>query len=76
MLKVKIKEVAQSRGLKTAYQLQKVVDLVPSVASRLWKNDFKQISIETLDKLCTALDAEAGDFFVRANNKNESKINE
>lgn len=66
MLKVKIKEVAESRGVKTAYQLQKKVNLVPSVAARLWNNDFKQISVKTLDKLCTALNANASDFFVRS----------
>lgn len=69
MLKVKIKEVAESRGLTNAYQLQKTVDLYPSVAARLWNNDFKQISLETLDKLCIALDADVSDFFVRADKK-------
>ena len=64
MLKVQIKEIAQTRGLTTAYQLQKAVDVMPSVAARLWKGEFKQISVKTLDKLCTVLDVNAGDLFV------------
>lgn len=55
MINVKIKEVAEARGITTAYQLQKVLDVVPSVAAKLWKAEFKHVSLDTLNKLCKAL---------------------
>ena len=64
-IEVKIKEVAEYRGVRTAYQLQKRANLSPSNASRLYKNNIVQISIETLGKLCEALDCNPGDLFVR-----------
>jgi DNA-binding Xre family transcriptional regulator len=64
-LLIRIREVAQSRGIKTAYQLQKKADLAPSTAARLYKNDVTLMTIETLEKLCEALDCDAGELFVR-----------
>ncbi len=63
-IKVKIREVAESRGIKTAYQLQKKARLSPSNASRLFNNKIVQISVETLGKLCDVLDCEPNDLFV------------
>ncbi len=53
MISVKIREVAEKRGITTAYQLQKAMDVQPSVAARLWKGEFTKIDLGTLDKLCT-----------------------
>ena len=64
-LKVRIHEVARSRGLTTPYQLQKLTGLSPTNASKIYNNDIVQISIETLGKLCDALDCEPSDLFVR-----------
>ncbi len=72
-LKIRIREVAQSRGIKTAYQLQKRADLKPSTASRLYRNQVSQITLETLDKLLTALDCEASDLFVRPKGAGRAK---
>lgn len=58
---VKIREVAESRGIKTAYQLQKKVGLSPSNAANLFNNDITLISIETLGKLCATLECEPND---------------
>lgn len=55
MINVKIREVAEARGIKTAYQLQKALNVAPSVAAKLWKAEFSQVSLDTLDKLCTVL---------------------
>ncbi|MBA2524283.1 MAG: helix-turn-helix transcriptional regulator [Pyrinomonadaceae bacterium] len=64
-LEIRIHEVAKKRGIKTAYGLQKVANLSPSNAARLYNNNIVQISIETLGKLCEVLDCEASDLFVR-----------
>jgi putative transcriptional regulator len=64
-IKIRIREVAVSRGIKTAYRLQKTADLAPSSAARLFRNEVKEISVETMTKLCDALDCEPGELFVR-----------
>ncbi len=61
MIKANIKEMAIRRGIKTAYQLQKAMNLQPSQAAKLYRNDLKMIGLETLDSLCEALDCEPSD---------------
>ncbi len=50
-LKSKIAEIAGKRGFKNAYALQKALDISPTMAARLWSGEFKQIGLETLEKL-------------------------
>ena len=64
-LKIRIHEVAKSRGLTTAYQLQKLAGLTAPNAYKIFNNNIVQISIETLGKLCDVLDCEPSDLFVR-----------
>jgi DNA-binding Xre family transcriptional regulator len=56
MIKVNIKEIATKKGIKTAYQLQKLMNLHPSIAYKWFSNDLKMIGIESLNSLCQALD--------------------
>ncbi|MDT7543618.1 MAG: Cro/C1-type DNA-binding domain [Acidobacteriota bacterium] len=63
-LKVKIHEVAKSRGIKNPYQLQKLAELSPSNAVNLYTNNIVQISVETLSTLCTVLNCTPNDLFV------------
>jgi DNA-binding Xre family transcriptional regulator len=58
---VRIKEVAQERGLMTAYQLQKATGAQPSLAAKWYRNDLKSIAIDTLDTLCRTLDCTPND---------------
>lgn len=64
-IKVKIRELAEKRGMKTAYQLKIQANLAPSTASRCFNNKLTLITLETLDKLCNALDCEPSDLLVR-----------
>lgn len=64
MIKSKIKELAESKGIKNAYQLGILIDVTPNVSARLWKDDFTQIGKVTLDKLCAALECNVGDLLV------------
>jgi DNA-binding Xre family transcriptional regulator len=64
-LQVKIREVCQSKGIKNGYELKLKAKINPSTAYRLFNNNVKIISLETLGKLCTALDCEAGELFVK-----------
>jgi DNA-binding Xre family transcriptional regulator len=64
VIKVNIHGVAISRGVKTAYQLQKAANLTPTNASKLFNNEIAQISINTLGKLCDALDCSPADLLL------------
>jgi DNA-binding Xre family transcriptional regulator len=64
MIKAKIREVAEARGVPNAYQLGVLIGVTPNVSARLWKDDFAQIGRVTLEKLCSALDCQVGDLLV------------
>jgi len=61
MVTVAIREMAEKRGITTAYQLQKAVGVQPTVAARWFKNDLKMIGIDSLDRLCTVLKCKPND---------------
>ena len=64
MIKVNIANVAKRRGIKTAYQLQKALDLPPSQAAKLWRGDIKMIGLYTMDRLCRVLKCKPDKIFV------------
>ena len=55
MIKTHVKETAIKKGITTAYQLQKALGISPSVAAKLWKDDFEFISRTSLNRLCLLL---------------------
>lgn len=56
MIVVTIKERAEKCGITTAYQLQKALEVSPTLAARLWRGDFKMIGVhDTIDNLCRVL---------------------
>lgn len=61
VIKVRIREVAESKGIKTAYQLQKLTGVQATVAAKWYKNDLKLIGIESLDLLCKKLECTPND---------------
>jgi DNA-binding Xre family transcriptional regulator len=75
MITVAIRETAEKRGITTAYQLQKVLNVGPSMASKWWSNELQMIGITTLDKLCNALNATPSELlrFVPDDEKNVNK---
>jgi DNA-binding Xre family transcriptional regulator len=54
MIKPNIKEIAEKNGITTAYQLQKLLGIQPSLAAKWYKNDLKMIGFDSLNTLCTA----------------------
>lgn len=52
MIKVKIREVAERFDVKNAYQLQNFTGFYPSMAASLWKGEWKQADLKTLNTLC------------------------
>jgi excisionase family DNA binding protein len=61
-MKIKIAELAGKHGLKSAYALQKALNISPTMASRLWKGEFDKIGINTLEKLCDYFYCQPNDF--------------
>jgi DNA-binding Xre family transcriptional regulator len=56
MIVVTIKERAEKCGITTAYQLQKAMNVSPTLAARLWRGDFEMVGIQdTLNSLCRVL---------------------
>lgn len=55
MIKTHVQEIAQKRGISTAYQLQKALNVSPSVAAKIYSDEFEMISRKSLDRLCNAL---------------------
>jgi DNA-binding Xre family transcriptional regulator len=64
MIRSRIREVAEAKGVPNAYQLGVLIGVTPNVSARLWKDDFTQIGKVTLDKLCSALGCDVGDLLV------------
>ncbi len=64
MIRARIKEIAEAKGVPNAYQLGVLIGVTPNVSARLWKDDFSQIGKVTLNKLCAALDCQVGDLLV------------
>jgi DNA-binding Xre family transcriptional regulator len=63
LVKLRIREVAEERGITTAYQLQKLTGVQTTVAYKWFKNDMKMIAIETIDLLCKKLKCKPADLF-------------
>ena len=62
MIQKRIREIAEKRGIRNAFGLQKAIGVSPTVASKLWNGDFEMIGLGTLDKLCRVLKSTPGKF--------------
>lgn len=63
MITVAIREQAEKRGITTAYQLQKLAEVSPSVAQKWYTNAIERIEIDSLNKLCRVLKCKPNDLF-------------
>ena len=68
-VELRIKEAAEARGITTAYQLQKRMNVPPGTAARLWRGSMRMIGLDTIDSLCEALGCEPADLIVRVPEK-------
>ncbi|HST51847.1 MAG TPA: helix-turn-helix transcriptional regulator [Pyrinomonadaceae bacterium] len=64
-VELRIKEAAEARGITTAYQLQKRMNVPPGTAARLWRGEMRMIGLDTIDALCEAIGCEPADLIVR-----------
>lgn len=63
MVTIQVREVAEKKGISTAYQLQRAANLSPTVAAGLWKGEASRMSLQTINALCNALKCKPGNLF-------------
>lgn len=63
MIVVTIRERAEKNGITTAYQLQKAMEISPTIAARLWRGNFEKLGMNTLDRLCRVLECQPDKIF-------------
>ncbi len=62
-MKLRIKEICEAQGIKSAYELAKLTKLNMPTAYRAFANDIKQFTPQTLKALCDALKCSPDDIF-------------
>lgn len=73
MIKIQIQHIARKNGLINAYALQRALGCSPTMASRLWKESFKQIELETIQRLCDLFKCQLSDL-ITVTPKDDIKI--
>jgi DNA-binding Xre family transcriptional regulator len=63
IVSLRVKEVAQERGLKTPYALMKAMGKPPTTPYRLWEGNVSAIRLDIIGELCRALGCQPGDLF-------------
>ncbi len=63
MIQKLVREMAEKRGMTTAYQLRQALGVAPNLAAKLWKGEFEMIGLGTLDKLCRVLKCQPDKLF-------------
>ncbi len=64
MIKPNIRQIAEKNGITTAYQLQKLLGIQPSMAAKWYRNDLKMIGFDSLNVLCKAFNCSPSDLIV------------
>lgn len=64
MITIKLQEMALKVGIDTGYKLQKETGFTQAMAYRLWKEDWSQADLKTLNTLCNVLKCTPNDILV------------
>jgi len=72
-IEVRVRQIAESRGIKTSYQLLNLLGVKPAVAMRLWRNQVKQFNLETMVIVCEKLNCQPGDLLVFRQSSRKTK---
>jgi DNA-binding Xre family transcriptional regulator len=73
MVDLKVREVAEGKGIDSPYALSKATGLAYSNCHKMWNDQQSFISLDTIDRLCEALDCEPGDLLVRTGSAKKAK---
>ncbi len=70
-VEIRLKQVREARGF-SQYELAQRSDMSPQNIQKLEQGRAKGIQLDTLDKLCEALDCEIGELLVRVHLASEA----
>ena len=73
-VKITLKQVREARNL-SQNKLAQLIGMTLQNVQRIEYGDAKSIPLDTLDKLCEALDCQTGDLLVRVPNNDEEQVN-
>ncbi len=73
-MKITLKQVRQARNL-SQNKLAQLIGMTLQNVQRIEYGDAKSIPLDTLDKLCEALDCQTGDLLVRVPNNDDEQAN-
>jgi DNA-binding Xre family transcriptional regulator len=73
MVDLKVREVAEARGIATPFALSKAAGIAYSNCHKMWNDQQSFISLGAIDRLCEALDCEPGDILVRTASGRKAK---
>lgn len=66
MIIFRIRELAEQKGLHTAYQLHMAMNIPPMTARRWWNSEgVRSLDADSLEKLCEFFGCEPGDIIKR-----------
>ena len=69
MVELKIREVAEGKGISNPFALSQATGLAYATCHNIWNGQPGMIGLDTLDRLCEALDCEPGDLLVRTTSR-------
>lgn len=72
MIKLRLSEMLKERG-RTPYWLAKVTGIRYASIWQMSKGDLARLHVETLDRICEALDCQPGDLLVRVSERKGKK---
>ncbi len=64
MITIRLKEIAESKGLKMSH-VQQRAGLDMGIVRRYWRNETTSVDLRALDKLCAVLACTPGDLLER-----------
>jgi DNA-binding Xre family transcriptional regulator len=65
MVLLKVRELAEKRGITNPLALSKRSGLAYANCWKIWHDQQTRIDLSTIDSLCNALECEPGDFIIR-----------
>jgi DNA-binding Xre family transcriptional regulator len=61
---LRVRELAESRGITSAYQLKKALGINAENAQRIWAGQTDRITFEMMAKLCSHFKVKPGSLFI------------
>ena len=74
MIRLKVREVAQQRGITTITELATRCGLAYDTAADFWHGRMKRVDLVVLDRVCKALQCQVVDVFEQTDDRRAARI--